>query len=330
METPPSVDRAIRTAENKLGVSFGYFHAVVALFSAYSFWKGLSFLAVPGIQETFLKEPSCRDTNFVVSDLSLTWLTFATIGSSLLTLQDPKAIRKGFRALFFMVLPCLVFTLQSLANDHLYTEGSFISVIFYISTMISCLFGLSYYNRDSLETGSKNFQIHDIIEIALFLPNIFLSLALVASPWSILSSYFQGPLCRSMVITEKLVGSAMLGLLSAKALSIGCSSIQFRHAMVRGITMANFLALIYCFVMFSFRDVFVPESQIALFLFTLIQTGLRLYQLYKFPELMTTPRRAVEEMKEQVVGRISQLSPGIAQGIQKGPINIPIQEKKST
>jgi len=227
-----------------------------------------------------------------------------------------------------MVLPCLVFTLQSLANDHLHVEAAFIPVIFHMSVMIACLFGLSYYNGDSLETGSKNFQIHDIIEIALFLPNIFLGLTMVASPWSILSSYFQGPICRSMVFTEKLIGAAMLGLLNAKAMSIGCSSVQFRHAMVRGVTMVNFLSLVYCFVLFSFRDVFVPESQIGLFLFTLIQTGLRLYQLYKFPELMTTPRRAVEEMKEQVVGR--GLSPGIIQGIQKGPINVPIQEKKST
>jgi hypothetical protein len=143
-----------------------------------------------------------------------------------------------------------------------------------------------------------------------------------------------------MIVIDKLLGATMLGLVGAKQMTIGNGNIQFRHAMVRAFAVIGFLSLAYCFVMFSYRDVFIAEAQTATFLFALIQTGLRVFQLYKFPELMRSAKGAMREAKEQIGAVGDQIkstinegirvgiSPGISYGVERGPINIPAQEPK--
>jgi hypothetical protein len=301
------------------------FHGIVGAFSVYSLWKGISLLLTPGVNEYMCKDAVCRETGFVMSDYAVSWISQAVFAASFLGLKDKGSYRKALLALNAMLIPNIVFLCQSLSNNHLNEDAVYFPIVMLVGFMIASLLGASYFQRHSVKSAIKApMFIHDAIELGIAVPNFLAALSLTSAPWNILQSLYIRFPCSSMVVLDKLVGASMLGIVAAKLSSIGSNNIHFRLAIVRAGAIVGFLSLIYSFILFGFRDVFLTEGQMGLFLLSLIQTGLRVFQLYNFQELLQGPQEVMREAQEQIITPTEQFVKGIA----KGPATIPVQEPK--
>jgi len=171
-----------------------------------------------------------------------------------------------------------------MSNLHIDEKIASLTICILSAFLFVSLYGIARLQGVSSECSYQiTSPIYNWIEFGLIVPDFFVALVLIASPWNVLGMIFTRATSTSMVVLGKLIGAGMLGLLGVNGLTIGSSALTWRRSIIQANLAISVSSCLYIVGMLGFRDILFSSSQFFLLCVELLSVVLRASSLFMLP-----------------------------------------------